>query len=150
MCYHFNDAEELSSLSYASLVDGDAPTGDGCYYAVYALRGDGEYEMDTPYTLLERLNPGIGGQTDAIDRQTFETDGGGADVTATAVQTFRVNNSTVDGTSVKVAFDEMLKDPVPVSITLVFNAPGTYEIRLYLRKAGSISSSSASVRITVK
>ena len=150
MCYHFNDAEELSSLSYASLVDGDAPMGEGCFYAVYALCGDGEYEMDTPYTLLERLNPGIGGQTDAIDRQTFETDGGGADVTATAVQTFRVNNSTVDGTSVKVALDEMLKNPVPVSITLVFNAPGTYEIRLYLRKAGSISSSSASVRITVK
>lgn len=76
MCYHFNDTEELSSLSYASLVDGDAPMGEGCFYAVYALRGDGEYEMDTPYTLLERLNPGIGGQTDAIDRQTFETDGG--------------------------------------------------------------------------
>ena len=66
------------------------------------------------------------------------------------MQTFRVNNSTVDGTSVKVALDEMLKNPVPVSITLVFNAPGTYEIRLYLRKAGSMSSSSASVRITVK
>lgn len=150
MCYHFNDAEELSSLSYASLVDGDAQMGEGCFYAVYALRGDGEYEMDTPYTLLERLNPGIGGQTDAIDRQTFETDGGGADVTATAVQTFRVNNSTVDGTSVKVAFDEMLKDPVPVSITVTFDASGTYEIRLRLRKEGSIAATVESLRVTVK
>lgn len=61
-----------------------------------------------------------------------------------------MNNSTVDGTSVKVAIDEMLKNPVPVSITVTFDAPGTYEIRLYLRKAGSISSSSAAVRITVK
>ena len=69
-------AEELSSLSYDALAEGDAPIGNGCFYAVYALRGDGEYEMDTPYALLARLNPGIGGQTDAIDRQTFEIDGG--------------------------------------------------------------------------
>ena len=69
-------ATSLSSLSYDALAEGDAPIGNGCFYAVYALRGDGEYEMDTPYALLARLNPGIGGQTDAIDRQTFEIDGG--------------------------------------------------------------------------
>lgn len=70
-------ATSLSSLSYDALAEGDAPIGNGCFYAVYALRGDGEYEMDTPYALLERLKPGIGGQTDAIDRQTFAIDSGG-------------------------------------------------------------------------
>ena len=70
-------ATSLSSLSYDALAEGDAPIGNGCFYAVYALRGDGEYEMDTPYVLIERLKPGIGGQTDAIDRQTFAIDGGG-------------------------------------------------------------------------
>ena len=74
----------------------------------------------------------------------------GSDVTATAVTAYRVDNKSVDGYVAETELDEMLKNPVPVSITLVFNAPGTYEIRLYLRKAGSISSSSAAVRITVK
>lgn len=71
-------------------------------------------------------------------------------VTSTAVTAYRVDNKSVDGHVAEAELDEMLKNPVPVSITLVFNAPGTYEIRLYLRKAGSISSSPASVRITVK
>ena len=66
------------------------------------------------------------------------------------MQTFRVNNSTDDGTSVKVALDEMLKDPVPVSITVTFDAPGTYEIRLRLRKEGSISATVESLRVTVE
>ena len=66
------------------------------------------------------------------------------------MQTFRVNNSTVDGTSVKVALDEMLKDPVPVSITVTFDAPGTYEIRLRLRKEGSIAATVESLRVTVE
>ena len=66
----------LSALSYDDLKDGAGPVESGCFYAVYALRGDGEYEMNTPYALLEKLNPGIGGVLDTVEMQTIPIDGG--------------------------------------------------------------------------
>ena len=54
-------AEELQGYSYAELVSDSAPESPYYLYAIYTVRGDGEYELSTPSDFLRELNPFIGG-----------------------------------------------------------------------------------------
>ncbi len=65
-------AQTLAAMPYESLCDGDVPVGADCLYAVYARRGDGEYEMNTPSELLAELQPYIGDETGVVREQVFE------------------------------------------------------------------------------
>lgn len=69
-------AEELQGYSYAELVSDNAPESPYYLYAIYTVRGDGEYELSTPSDFLRELNPFIGGETDKVQIQTFTADDG--------------------------------------------------------------------------
>lgn len=77
-------------------------------------------------------------------------DKSGNDVTAEVIDALTLNGVQCEGGRGETTLEEILKNPVPVSITATFDTPGTYEITLYLQKAGSVSGTSVSLHVTVK
>lgn len=77
-------------------------------------------------------------------------DKSGNDVTAEVIDALTLNGVQCEGGRGETTLEEILKNSVPVSITATFDTPGTYEITLYLQKAGSVSGTSVSLHVTVK
>ena len=77
------------------------------------------------------------------------TDPSGADVTSGCLTSLIVGSETASGTSLTVELEEILKEPVSVRINAVFPTAGVYEVRLSMKKQGSISPLTVTMTATV-
>lgn len=77
------------------------------------------------------------------------TDPSGADVTAECLTSLRVGSATASGSSVTVELAEILKDPVPVYVNVVFEKTGRYNVTLSLKRTNAISPLTVTMTATV-
>lgn len=75
---------------------------------------------------------------------------GSQDVTQDVLTSMRIDGANVQVPTASISLPEMLKNPVPVSINLTFDAAGEYELRFELRREGDWQVSTSTTRITVQ